>query len=315
MVTSETGQITSLYDYIPFGEEMIGVAGRGALWGASDAADRKFTAKERDVETGLDYFGARYMSSVQGRFTSPDPYEIVRQKDQGKTEEERRSLLNSYISNPQAWNKYAYALNNPLQNIDVGGKCSAPAGLKVGQTGVCIETFIAAKHIGGIGLGDNRTFSPYGGSYRFRVDVRIDPGPKGQISINSDAAKSSVLVEGLGFKGRGTASLSPVTTDEIGNRTFTVSGSAVNGEQFINKYVPLFNPAPQGDINFDLTFTVSPGGNVTLDTADSRTFPSLEIYSYDSSGNVKQDVFSFSERNPSDLTKPKQCIGGADCSR
>ena len=32
-----------------------------------------FTSKERDAETGLDYFGARYMSAAQGRFTSPDP--------------------------------------------------------------------------------------------------------------------------------------------------------------------------------------------------------------------------------------------------
>jgi hypothetical protein len=32
----------------------------------------KFTGKERDAESGLDYFGARYMSSAQGRFTTPD---------------------------------------------------------------------------------------------------------------------------------------------------------------------------------------------------------------------------------------------------
>ena len=32
----------------------------------------RFTGKERDAETGLDYFGARYMSSAQGRWTSPD---------------------------------------------------------------------------------------------------------------------------------------------------------------------------------------------------------------------------------------------------
>jgi hypothetical protein len=29
----------------------------------------EYTGKERDAETGLDYFGARYMSSAQGRFT------------------------------------------------------------------------------------------------------------------------------------------------------------------------------------------------------------------------------------------------------
>jgi len=35
---------------------------------------QQFTQKERDVETGLDYFSARYYSSIQGRFTSPDEF-------------------------------------------------------------------------------------------------------------------------------------------------------------------------------------------------------------------------------------------------
>ena len=33
----------------------------------------KFTGKERDAESGLDYFGARYNASTMGRFMSPDP--------------------------------------------------------------------------------------------------------------------------------------------------------------------------------------------------------------------------------------------------
>lgn len=37
-----------------------------------DVVRQKFTAKERDAETGLDYFGARYMSAAQGRWISPD---------------------------------------------------------------------------------------------------------------------------------------------------------------------------------------------------------------------------------------------------
>jgi hypothetical protein len=119
----------------------------------------------------------------------------------------------------------------------------------------------------------------------------------------------------LGFRGDGTAGLSNVTTDDAGNRTFTVSGSAVNGEQFINKYVPFFDPAPKGDISFDLTFTVTPKGQVTLDKAESRTFPSLEIYNYNSSGALTQKVFTFPEQNSNDLTKPKQCIGGPGCSQ
>lgn len=62
------------------------------------------SGKERDAETGLDYFGARYFSGAQGRFTTPDPLGAS-----GKA------------SNPQTWNRYAYALNNPLKFVDPDG--------------------------------------------------------------------------------------------------------------------------------------------------------------------------------------------------
>ena len=55
---------------------------------------------------GLDYFGARYFSAAQGRFTSPDP----------------KVFSGSTISNPQKWNRYAYVLNNPLGLIDPDGR-------------------------------------------------------------------------------------------------------------------------------------------------------------------------------------------------
>jgi RHS repeat-associated protein len=35
--------------------------------------EHKFTGKERDSESGLDNFGARYDSSSMGRFMTPDP--------------------------------------------------------------------------------------------------------------------------------------------------------------------------------------------------------------------------------------------------
>jgi hypothetical protein len=41
-------------------------------------ARQVFTGKERDAETGLDFFGARYYSGAQGRFTSPDPFQCHR---------------------------------------------------------------------------------------------------------------------------------------------------------------------------------------------------------------------------------------------
>ena len=65
----------------------------------------RFTGKERDAETGLDYFGARYMSAAQGRFGSADPQEPSRR----------------HVLNPQKWNKYVYVINNPLGSIDPDG--------------------------------------------------------------------------------------------------------------------------------------------------------------------------------------------------
>jgi RHS repeat-associated protein len=72
----------------------------------------KFTGKERDTETGLDNFGARYHASTMGRFLSPDPFNPLAQS---------RSKFEAWISNPQRWNKYGYALNNPLVYIDPDG--------------------------------------------------------------------------------------------------------------------------------------------------------------------------------------------------
>ena len=63
------------------------------------------TGKERDAETGLDYFGARYFSGAQGRFTSPD-----------------EPLGDQYAEDPQSWNLYSYVRNNPLRNTDPTGR-------------------------------------------------------------------------------------------------------------------------------------------------------------------------------------------------
>src|SRR5947209_19281149 len=72
MVMDSYGQVMARRDYLPFGEEIpANTAGRDAHFGANgDNITQKFTGKERDAESGLDYFGARYYSSAPGRFTS-----------------------------------------------------------------------------------------------------------------------------------------------------------------------------------------------------------------------------------------------------
>ena len=105
MVTDANHAVIARHDFTPFGEEIpAGYAGRGTEWGSYDAVNQKFTAKERDAETQLDFFGARYFSGALGRFSSPDP-----------------SNLSVDFWLPQTWNRYNYAVNNPLSIIDRNG--------------------------------------------------------------------------------------------------------------------------------------------------------------------------------------------------
>ncbi|MFN9297272.1 MAG: RHS repeat-associated core domain-containing protein, partial [Acidobacteriota bacterium] len=119
VVWGTDGQIKKLYDYAPYGEE-VGANYRGGderyptlvyPRAGGQAVSIMFTGKERDAETGLDYFEARYFSGAQGRFTSPD-----------------EPLLDQSPYDPQSWNLYAYVRNNPLRYTDPTGRCSQAAG-------------------------------------------------------------------------------------------------------------------------------------------------------------------------------------------
>jgi RHS repeat-associated protein len=112
-LVSTAGTFTRCYDYAPFGEPLVtGTGPRATCYTdvsspslAPGATSIKFTAKERDAETGLDFFGGRYFSGAQGRFTSPDPHN------------EGAQLLD-----PQSWNMYSYVGNNPLRYVDPDGR-------------------------------------------------------------------------------------------------------------------------------------------------------------------------------------------------
>jgi RHS repeat-associated protein len=81
-----------------------------------------FTGKPRDYDTGLnlDYFGARYFSGAQGRFTSPD-----------------EPLTFAGPENPQSWNLYGYGLNNPLLYSDPDGHEPCVNGINPQNGNIC----------------------------------------------------------------------------------------------------------------------------------------------------------------------------------
>lgn len=112
MVTDQGGNLIARHDYLPFGEEIYaGSAARTSLgtWGAADTISRKFIGKERDPESQLDYFGARYYGAALGRWTSPDWSEAP------------QPIPYADLGNPQSLNLYNYVLNNPVTAGDLDG--------------------------------------------------------------------------------------------------------------------------------------------------------------------------------------------------
>jgi RHS repeat-associated protein len=97
------GRCFSSFASMPFGDALT------PNGNCADATEHHYTGKERDTESGNDYFGARYYASSMGRFMSPD----------WSAKEE--PVPYAKLDNPQSLNLYSYVLNNPLSNVDTDG--------------------------------------------------------------------------------------------------------------------------------------------------------------------------------------------------
>jgi RHS repeat-associated protein len=112
LITDHSGNLVTRHDFLPFGEEIAsGSGGRNSEFGQSDIVNQKFTGQEHDSESGPDFFSARYLSAVMGRFTSADG-----------------PLENQDPGDLQSLNLYGYVHNNPLSNIDPSGNACFYSG-------------------------------------------------------------------------------------------------------------------------------------------------------------------------------------------
>jgi RHS repeat-associated protein len=98
LITGNGGAEVSRHTYHPFGEEIAP--------SATAREKKQFTGHERDSES-LDYMHARFYAPFMGRFLSIDP---------GPSD----------LRRPQTWNRYVYAENNPVKNVDRDGRLSNP---------------------------------------------------------------------------------------------------------------------------------------------------------------------------------------------
>jgi RHS repeat-associated protein len=146
VITNASGSPCYDADFYPFG-------GERTAYTNTCPQNYKFTGKERDTESGLDYFGARYYGSGMGRFTGPDP----------------KMIAVRHLLNPQKLNKYVYVLNNPLAMIDPDGR---------EEMTIVFRAFIPQSNVAYIGGGDNRNYSKQADARsRISVTMHIETDP------------------------------------------------------------------------------------------------------------------------------------------
>ena len=159
-ITDASGNVIERHDYQPYGEEWLPQGGTQPL---------RFTGKERDAETELDYFGARYYGSKIGRFTTVDPVYTWREN----------------LLDPQRWNRYAYARNNPLRYVDPDGRETVL--LQGGRT--------SDNVFGHVAIGINGQVFSFGTNYSNRAQGVQDWGTsqEGYLAAQSDRRATDIL--------------------------------------------------------------------------------------------------------------------------
>jgi RHS repeat-associated protein len=204
------------------------------------------TGKERDQETGLDFFLARYYSGAQGRFLSPDEFKggIV-DPFTGKDIIPPGPLPYADITNPQSLNKYAYVYNNPLRYTDPDGH-TALAGVWGGAafgTFVCGPVCsIAGGIIGGLAAAyvGYEVGEAIGGAIRREQTRDSKPG-----TLGKPDHKETVKEEAERINGKAEQTIPTPGGQKDSRRPDAVGTNPATGSPEI---VQVYRPTPAGNI-------------------------------------------------------------------
>jgi RHS repeat-associated protein len=177
-MTDESGNVIWRAEYKPFGEEFEVTP---------DPENKKmFVGKEMDKETGLYYFGARYMEPMIGRFVSPDPV--------GAVDPNTGKINQIIIHDPQRINSYVYGLNNPHKYIDADGEeaVAITVGVVITVYGPLIVTGIKAAVITLVGVGAAKaTVEAYNASKSESRGESITAGKASEIKKSLDKGQQT----------------------------------------------------------------------------------------------------------------------------
>ena len=132
-----------------------------------DVCASRYTGKERDTESGLDNFLARYYGSSMSRFMSPD-----------------EPFVGQDFSDPQSLNLYSYVQNNPLSNTDPDGHdCVTQTRTSDTTESVSVSSGTCS---GNVGDGQRQTYVP--GTV---TGISVNGGNSLDIGYNSYDGQSS----------------------------------------------------------------------------------------------------------------------------
>jgi RHS repeat-associated protein len=225
------------------------MAGRSYLSGVG--AKEGYTGKERDAETGLDYFGARYYLGAIGRWGAVD------------------ALTDQYPS----WSPYTYVLNNPLRFFDPNGMF--PYTFHV-------RAFAPFVSFGGGFEGDNRSFSTsLNASARVHQRFTLDTDNRTLLNMETWSSPSSHPILGSTVADPDEF-FSPVSSkaNSLGNEILSFRTSFAGSNPLLEGLAP--------DIDVSSTFSVTENKDLgVLSIAVSirgDKFPATEAFVVDAAG-------------------------------
>ncbi|MCC7308867.1 MAG: hypothetical protein IT173_14985 [Acidobacteria bacterium] len=190
--TDQNGAVISRHDYHPFGEEIFTAQRTTGLNYSADSVRKQFTGYERDSETSLDFAQARMYANRLGRFTSTDSlyFQIA------------------MIADPQRFNLFVYAKNDPLKFIDPDGET-----VMVAEGSSLDEIY---RMVGGQKIFDH-FFEIQDGLIVTRSGVDISNANQGVQFLNELIGRPEIFLVYLGADANAVARLFEGTTNSEGN--------------------------------------------------------------------------------------------------
>jgi RHS repeat-associated protein len=276
MVTNATGGCEQDIDYYPYGFVIADHC-------PNVAQHYKFTSKERDTESGLDQFGARYYASTIGRFMTPD---LI-------------SGTPVHLINPQRWNMYSYVVNDPLTYVDPDGMDAIAVNFTKEVPGGGHEGIVSVEDNG------NATYARFG-----PIDANSpnDPGKVLVQSLAHVAFRSDGLPTDESYKqiGEEVAKIEGQNSDTVRMNYFKTSsadtGALIAWMDRIARNAPHYNVCSQNCATFTRAGLIVAGA-----ISDTSRLSNIPNVLFNELTALATENYSHGQRTPKEIVTHRIC--------